>query len=460
MVEKILVVDDEVSMRKMLEILFTQEGFEVRCAESAEEAVTLLESSSYDMVISDIRMPGLSGLQLLKRIREAELQTDVVLMTAYASTDSAIKALKLGAFDYITKPFQVEELLNLAHHAFEKKSLLEENIHLMGKLTREHRFGEIVGSSPNMMALYGLIERVAPTVSTVLIQGESGTGKELIARTLHRLSPRARRPLVAVNCAGLPESLLESELFGHVKGAFTGAYSTKKGLFDVAMGGTLFLDEIADMSPAMQVKLLRVLQEKQIRPVGSGVEHPVDARIITATNQDLKKLVSEKTFREDLYYRVNVITLLLPPLRERVEDIPLITHYFMDKFARILGKETPAISPATMKLLESFAWPGNVRQLESAMERAMALLDGNTIEPMHLPDEIRGTKLLPHAGDVSLPEEGFMLNDAVEAFRAAHIRKAMKLEGGVMVRGARRLGISFRSMRYFVKKYGIQAKER
>ncbi len=456
--EKILVVDDESSMRKMLEILFTGVGYHVECAEDAEAALKAMSRSPFDLILSDIRMPGLSGLDLLKRLREEDSETDVILMTAYASTESAIEALKLGAFDYITKPFQVEELVNIVRHAFEKKTLREENRNLREELARTETFGEIVGGNSKMKALYSLLERVAPTSSTILIQGESGTGKELVARTVHQRSTRARKAFVAVNCGGLPETLLESELFGHVKGAFTGAVNSKRGLFDVAQGGTLFLDEVGEMTPAMQVKLLRALQEKRIRPVGSDEEHSTDARVIAATNQDLQKLMKEKRFREDLYYRINVISLRIPSLRERREDIPLLAHHFLDKYARLLGKDVPAISVEAMKILEAYDWPGNVRQLENVLERAMALIEGDGVEVRHLPEEILGVGRPLIREDVVIPEDEFSLNDAVESFRAAYIRKALEMENGVMVRAAERLGITFRSMRYFVKKYHLQVK--
>jgi DNA-binding NtrC family response regulator len=459
MPERILVVDDEASMRRMLEILFQQEGFETDCASSAEEALEALSRGTFDLVLSDIRMPGLDGMELLRRLKAEESQADVILMTAYASTESAIEALKLGAFDYITKPFQVEELVNIVRHAFEKKVLREENLRLREELARREQFGEIVGGSARMKAIYALIERVAPTMSTVLIYGESGTGKELIARTIHHRSPRARRPFVAVNCGALTETLLETELFGHVKGAFTGAHAAKRGLFEVAQGGTLFLDEVGEMTPAMQVKLLRALQERRIRPVGGDEERPVDTRVIAATNQDLPRLIQEKRFREDLYYRINVISLELPPLRERQEDIPLLVAHFLAKYGRIMARQVPVVSAEALRVLEHYRWPGNIRQLENVVERAMALLDGDRLETRHLPEEVRGVRLIADDRSVDDLPEGFSLNDAVEAFRAAHIRKALEMEGGVMTRAAERVGITFRSMRYFVKKYGLQARD-
>ena len=457
---QILIVDDEASMRKMLDILLTQEGYEVQTAPNAEAAMDALNLHPFDLVLSDIRMPGLSGIDLLRRLKAEDSQTEVVLMTAYASTESAIEAIKLGAFDYVTKPFQVDELVNIVRHALEKKALKEENVLLRVELSQQERFGEIVGGNPKMRQVYALIERIAPATSSVLIQGESGTGKELVAKAIHQRSLRNRHPFVAINCGGLPETLLESELFGHAKGAFTGAVATKKGLFDTASGGTLFLDEIGETSPAMQVKLLRALQEKRIRPVGGNEEHPVDARVLAATNQDLQKMVQEKRFREDLYYRVNVISIVMPPLRERREDIPLLVRFFTEKYARLWGKEVPALTQEAMRALEKYAWPGNVRELENVIERAMALAQGPRIERRDLPDEVRGFQSPSDTGGIDIPESGFLLDDVVERIRAGYVQKALELEGGVMVKAARRLGITFRSMRYLVKKYGLNAREK
>ena len=457
--EQILVVDDEVSMRRMLDILFRQEGYQVQTADSAEAALEAMNGRPFDLVISDIRMPGLSGVDLLRKLKGEDSQAEVVLMTAYASTDSAIEALKLGAFDYVTKPFQVEELVNVVRHALEKKALKEENVLLKVELSQQEKFGEIVGRNPRMRQIYAFIERIAPASSSVLIQGESGTGKELVARAIHQRSARAGRPFVAINCGGFPENLLESELFGHAKGSFTGAIATKRGLFDAASGGTLFLDEIGETSPAMQVKLLRALQERTIRPVGSEEEHPVDARVLAATNQDLQRMIQEKRFREDLYYRVNVISIQVPPLRERREDIPLLVRFFVDKYARLWGREAPVLTQEALRILERYPWPGNVRELENVVERAMALAQGQRIESRDLPDEVRGTHGAREVSGMELPESGFRLDDVIEATRAAYVQRAMELEGGVMVRAAKRLGITFRSMRYYVKKYGLQARE-
>ncbi|MCX7830861.1 MAG: sigma-54 dependent transcriptional regulator, partial [Acidobacteria bacterium] len=320
MKRKVLIVDDEKSMRDMLKILFEKEGFEAETAESGESALKLTSENTYDLVLSDIRMGNVSGLDLLREIKSDNNPPQVILMTAYASTETAIEALKLGAIDYIIKPFDVNELIHRVKNAIEKRTLFEENIELKAELLKEEGFEGIIGNNQKMLNIYSLVQRIAPTNSTVLIEGESGTGKELVAKAIHRSSTRKGKPFVSINCGGLPETLLESELFGYIKGAFTGAYASKRGLFDVAEGGSLFLDEIGDMTPLMQTKLLRAIQERKIRPVGSTQEHSIDVRLITATNKDLFSLVKQGLFREDLYYRINVVNIKIPPLRERKED--------------------------------------------------------------------------------------------------------------------------------------------
>ncbi len=456
MEEKILVVDDEESMRRMLTILLEEEGFPVEAVDSAESAIGALSKASYDLVLSDIRMPGLSGIDLLKWLREEELDSEVILLTAFASTDSAIDALKYGAFDYVTKPFQVDELLHIVRQALEKRSLRQENILLKADLSKKQSFGEIIGGNPKMRWIYNLIERIAPTPSTVLIEGESGTGKELVARAIHQRSLRNKRPFVTVNCAGLPETLLESELFGYIKGAFTGAYTTKKGLFDTASGGTIFLDEIGEMPLSMQVKLLRSLQEKRIHPLGASEDHSVDIRVIAATNSNLRERVNERTFRDDLYYRINVINIVVPPLRERKEDIPLLVHHFLQTYAEGMGRERMGISTEALRLLEEYGWPGNIRELENVIERAVAITPETILERGHLPDSVLGYRTRRTEDAVDIPSRGFDLNQAVEGFRRAYVQEALRLEGGVLKRAAKRLGITFRSMRYYVKKYHLE----
>jgi len=459
MTQKVLVVDDEKSMTQMLKILFEKEGIGVTTASSAEEALALIPQTHYDLVLSDIRMGRLSGTDLLRETRLLETPPDVILMTAYATAESAIEALKLGAVDYIVKPFDVDELLHRVMNVLEKRNLREENIRLRIELSQSDKFGELIGGNPAMQKIYAMIERIAPTNSTVLVQGESGTGKELVAKAIHSHSLRKNRPFVSVNSGGIPETLLESELFGYVKGAFTGALQTKKGLFDTATGGTLFLDEIGEMSPLMQVKLLRAIQEKTIRPVGATAEHDVDVRLIAATNRDLLAMVKQNGFREDLYYRINVINLSLPPLRERKEDIPMLVTHLVEKSSRAAGKEPPEVSPKTLELLESYDWPGNIRELQNVIERAIAIATGKVIEPFHIPENILGQSAPRKLFDIEIPGENFSLNDEVENIRSLYVRKALDMEGGNLTKAAKRLGITFRSMRYFVKKYRLGYRE-
>ena len=459
MAHRILVVDDEKSMTQMLKILFEKEGIEVATAPSAEEALALIPQAHFDLVLSDIRMGRLSGTDLLRETRKLETPPDIILMTAYATAESAIEALKLGAVDYIVKPFDVDELLHRVMNVLEKRTLLEENVRLKIELSKAERFGEIVGHNPAMQKIYSMIERVAPTNSSILVQGESGTGKELVAKAIHAHSLRKNRPFVSVNSGGIPETLLESELFGYVKGAFTGAVQSKKGLFDTAAGGTLFLDEIGEMSPMMQVKLLRAIQEKTIRPVGATSEHEVDVRLIAATNKDLLSMVKQNSFREDLYYRINVINISIPPLRERKEDIPMLVSHLAEKSSRAAGKPVPEVSPKTLEILESYDWPGNVRELQNVMERAIALATGKVIEPFHIPDNVLGFSSPKKLYDLDISGENFSLNDQIENIRSIYVRKALDVEGGSLTRAAKRLGITFRSMRYYVKKYNLGYRE-
>jgi len=459
MTRRMLIVDDETSMTQMLTILFEKEGIEVTTASSAEEALALIPQKHFDLVLSDIRMGKLSGTDLLREIKKFETSPDVILMTAYATAESAIEALKLGAVDYIVKPFDVDELLHRAMNVLEKRNLFEENIQLKVELSKVDKFGHLIGRNPEMQKIYAMIERIAPTNSSILVQGESGTGKELVARAIHNHSLRKNRPFVSVNSGGIPETLLESELFGYVKGAFTGAVQTKKGLFDMATGGTLFLDEIGEMSPMMQVKLLRAIQEKTIRPVGATAEHDVDVRLIAATNRDLFSMVKQNTFREDLYYRINVINLLLPPLRERKEDIPTLVSHLVEKSSRAAGKTAPNVSPKTMDILENYDWPGNIRELQNVVERAIAIATGRVIEPFHIPDNILGFSAPKKFLNLEISGDHFSLNDEIENIRSLYVRKALEIEGGNLTKAAKRLGITFRSMRYFVKKYNAGFRE-
>ena len=370
---RILVVDDERSMRELLAIVLRRDGYEVMLAENGRTALNELEREPVDLLISDIKMPDMSGVEVLRAAKRIDQDILGIMITAFASTDSAVEALRMGAYDYLSKPFDVDELKIVVRNALERRQLRQENLLLKRALQSSHQFSNIVGRSDVMQAVFKLIETVAPTNSTILVTGESGTGKELVARAIHFNSLRRDRPFVAVNCGALPEQLLESELFGHMRGAFTGAAANKKGLVEVAELGTIFLDEIAEMSPMMQVKLLRVLQERKFRRVGGTDELDANIRVITATNQDLPTLVAEGKFREDLYYRINVIQIELPPLRDRVEDIPLLAAHFLEKFREQMGKDVSAISQEAAACLERYEWPGNIRELENVVERAVAL---------------------------------------------------------------------------------------
>ena len=456
--ERILVVDDEKSMCDFLSIMLKKEGYAVATARDGSQAKNIIDKELIDLTIADIRMPDISGIELLEYIRQVSPETIVIMITAYASTETAIQALKLGAYDYITKPFNVDEIKIIIEKALEKKRLKEENIYLKKELQlrEKHRFGSIVGKNKKMVALYRLVEQIAPTSTTVLISGESGTGKELIARAIHNHSPRQDKQFVSINCGALPETLLESELFGYLKGAFTGATSNKKGLFEVANGGTLLLDEIGDMSPSMQVKLLRVLQDKIIRRVGGLQEIKVDVRIITSTNQDLQRLVEEKRFREDLFYRVNVMQIRIPPLRERKDDILLLANHFLNIYNQEVGKNIQGYHERTKAYLESYSWPGNVRELENMVERAVALETTDLIMPDRLPEKIYRDKLPSADSPYYLADEGMNLEEHITNVRKKFIASALEKAGGVQKRAASLLGMTFRSFRYFVKKYGLR----
>jgi DNA-binding NtrC family response regulator len=384
-----MVVDDDADTLTLLREVVTKEGYQVETAEDAETALQRLGEWQPDLVITDIHMPGMDGLALLAAVREKAPDILVILLTAYGSLKTAVDAIKSGAFDYLSKPFVVDDIRLVVRRALEHKKLVRENRSLRDQLRERYRFDNLVGSSPGMVAVYKLIARVAETDSTVLIQGESGTGKELIARAIHANSTRSSGPFVGIDTGSLAETLLESELFGHERGSFTGAIASKKGLLEQAHLGTCFLDEIADLSPVMQSKLLRSLQEREIRRVGSETPRAIDVRIIAASKKDLKPLVAAGTFREDLYYRLEVVTIALPPLRNRIEDIPLLSRYFVDKFGRNKEKPVTGISQETIPLLTRYLWPGNVRELEHVIERAIALTPHPIITPEDLPESIR-----------------------------------------------------------------------
>jgi len=455
--DTILIIDDEKSLLDVLSLVFKKEGYEVKTATSGGEALEILQNNTLDLVITDIRMPHISGMEILKYVKSNIPEVPVIVITAYGSIKQAVEALKVGALDYIVKPFDVEELKILVARGLERKHLELENILLKKDLKEKYRFEDMIGKSRLMQEIYVLIEKVAGTDSTVLITGESGTGKEMAARAIHNLSRRKDKPFVTINCAALPENLLESELFGHTKGSFTGAVSDKKGMFEVAHKGTLFLDEIGEMSPWTQVKLLRALQERKIRRVGGTEEIPVDVRVIAATNQDLKKRIEEGRFREDLFYRLNVISFEMPPLRKRIEDIPLLVKHFLQKYCQQMGKKMKRLAPEVIGIFETYPWPGNIRELENAIERIVAIEDRETITPACLPSEMldlgRKDELKVELGP------NFNLNNYLDNVAKKYILRALETSRGRLKRAAPLLGVSYRTLRYLMDKYGLKTKE-
>jgi two-component system response regulator PilR (NtrC family) len=454
--DKILVADDEQSMREFLDIMLKKEGYKVSLASNGEEVVKLIDNDLFDLVLLDIRMPKLDGITALKKIKAITPDTVVIMITAYASADTAIKAMKEGAYDYITKPFKVEEIKLIIKNALEKKNLQKENILLKQVVRDRYHFGNIIGQSPKMVVLYDLLEKVSPTKTNILIAGESGTGKELVAKAIHYNSPRKEKPFVTLNCGAIPESLIESELFGHMKGAFTDAIATKKGLFEVADEGTIFLDEISELPLLMQVKLLRVLQDKEFKRVGGTEDIRVDVRIISATNKDLEGAVKEKLFREDLFYRLNVIQIKLPPLRERKEDIPILANHFLKKYSEELNKNILNISPETHQILLHYEYPGNVRELQNIIERAVALEGGQELTATNLNSYLSEQPLLKKGSmDIEIPNEGIDLEKIVEDLERTLLLKALDKTKGIKKKAAELLHINFRSMRYRLEKYGL-----
>lgn len=453
--EKILVIDDEKSILDLLTVVFKKEGYQVETSLSATEGLGLIDKQDFDLILCDIKLQHMNGMEILERVKAKKPDLPVIMITAYGTIKQAVEALKAGALDYVVKPFDMEELKIIIAQGLEKKRLKEENVFLKNELREKYRFGNMIGKSKKMKEVYSLIEKIAGTDTTILIEGESGTGKEMAARAIHFLSRRCKGPFVSINCAALPENLLESELFGHMRGSFTGAVADKKGMFEVAHRGTLFLDEVGEMSPLTQVKLLRVLQEKRIRRVGGTEEIPVDVRIIAATNQDLKKKIEKGNFREDLFYRLNVISFKMPPLRKRREDIPLFVSYFLKKYCLGMGRKLKRIPPEVMKVFESYPWPGNVRELENVMERIVAIEERETITEESLPEEL----LTPHkkAETKFLFQPGFSLNEYLDDISRNQISQALKASEGSLRETASLLGINYRSLRYFIEKYGLKS---
>ncbi len=458
---KILVVDDEKGMRDFLSIMLKKEGYEVITADGGAEAIDLVKDNSLDLldlVITDIKMPRLDGLTVLSATRERDPHIPVIMITAFASTETAVEAMKKGAYDYITKPFKVDEIKLIVKKALEKKRLEEENIYLKGELKEKYQFSNIIGKSEKMMKIYDLIRKVADSKSAILISGESGTGKELVARAIHYNSNRRDMPFVSVNCGAMPENLLESELFGHEKGAFTDAYRDKKGLLEIANGGTFFLDEIGESPLSIQVKLLRVLQEMEFKKVGGTKDIKVDVRIIAAANKNLQEAVAKGRFREDLFYRLHVIPIDLPPLRERREDIPLLVDYFIGKFNKSGNKNIRGISHNALRIFENYNWQGNVRELENVIERAIVLETSDIIRLENLSDEIinKATRKKDLTTGFLSEEEVVDLEEILEKVEKDLLLIALKKSGGAMNKAAKLLNLSFRSMRYRLQKHDIK----
>jgi two-component system response regulator PilR (NtrC family) len=463
---RILLVDDEPSIRQLLSYRLRREGYEVMLAENGQEALALLAKGGVDLLVSDIRMPDMSGVEVLRRAKALDGDILGIMITAYASKETSVEALRLGASNYVEKggpefPAEVVEVVRKALEQRqirrERRELQQENVLLKRTLGTSHTFSNIIGRSQPMLEVFKLIEQVASTNSTIMVTGESGTGKELVARAIHYNSPRRERPFVALNCGALPETLLESELFGHARGAFTGAATNKKGLLEVGDHGTVFLDEIAEMTPMVQVKLLRVLQERRFRRLGGLEEIETDIRIIAATNRDLGQMVADGRFREDVFYRINVIPIHLPPLRDRREDIPLLAEHFLGRFRQQMGKSVSGISGEAMRYLQCYHWPGNIRELENVIERATALETSPVILPDSLPPVVRGLQVKASGQAlVDLPESGFDLEEHVQEIERGYLAAALRRAGGVQSRAAEILGMSFRSFRYYAKKYNLR----
>ncbi|VAX26564.1 Response regulator of zinc sigma-54-dependent two-component system [hydrothermal vent metagenome] len=457
---KVLIVDDEEIVRASCRKLLQPHGYRVSEAENAGSALKLMEATTFDLVLSDLKLPDASGIELLKDIKEVCPDTEVILLTGYGTVSTAVEAMKLGAYDYIEKPFRPEELVSLSGRAIERKSLREENIRLKKELSAQY-IKNIVGTSKAMEKVFRLIGTVAPTASTVLITGESGTGKELVARAIHYNSPRKDRPFVIIDCGTLAGELIESELFGHKKGAFTGAVTDKKGLIEEAEGGTLFLDEIGNLPLALQSKLLRVLQEKEYRPVGDKKASKVDSRFITATNKDLSGMVKAGTFREDLFYRLDIFPIHVPPLRERREDIPLLAYHFLNKYSDELGKEIKGISAEAMRILSSCRWPGNIRELENTIQRAILLADNDTIKPETLAfltpllTELSQTGHIPRNIEELKERKKDLREKSIEEVERVFILEALKRNEWNISKTASDVGMQRSNFHALIKKHGI-----
>ena len=457
MKSRILVVDDEESIREFLEIMLKKEGYEVTLAEDGQKAKDLLTKKTFDMIISDLQMPHVTGIELLKHVKETYPDTVFMLITAFGTTETAVEAMKMGAYDYLTEPFKIDEVRMNIQNALRSRNLEVENRTLKKELVKEYSFQNMVGNSPAMHAIYDMVKRVSQTPTNVLITGESGTGKEVVAKAIHYNGPLKDKPFVTVNCGAIPENLMESEMFGHKKGSFTGAVADKAGLFEVADGGTLFLDEVGELPLTIQVKLLRAIQERVIRRVGATEDMKVDVRIIAATNRNLEEMVSKGTFRQDLFYRLNVINIRTPGLRERREDVPLLANHFLKKYNERLGKNIGAISTEAMEILKKYDYPGNVRELENLIERTVALEGGATILPESLPPMVNTSsgRKMASSNEIEIGDDGVDLDKVMGQIEKELLVKAIHAAGGVKKRAAKLLHISFRSMRYRIEKYNL-----
>lgn len=454
MAARILVIDDEESMCNFMEIMLSKQGFDVDSTTSGPEGIELVKNQNFDLVIADLNMPQMSGIEVLRKTRSFKSDQEFIVMTAFASVDTAIEAMKEGAADYITKPFKVDEIMLVINKSISRRKLIEENTTLKKQLQGDNSFENFIGRSEAMTKVKKLAERVAGSDSTVLIRGESGTGKDLVARAIHSLSPRCSGPFVSINCAALPETLLETELFGHMKGAFTGAIKDKEGLFKVASGGSFFLDEVGNTSLAIQVKLLKVLEEKKITPVGSTKPIDVDIRLIAATNADLEEDVRLGRFRADLFYRLNVIPIDIPPLRDRMEDLPLLVDFFICKFCEKANIPTKNITDPALEVLRGHTWLGNVRELENVIERAILLNRTQTLEPADFPERLSVTS------DVSIVQEADPLTPTLESIEKAYIHFVMSQTDGKKSEAARILGIDTSTLYRKIQRYDLKSDEK
>ena len=455
---RILVVDDEESIREFLDIMLRKEGYDVTCVEDGQYAIDILTKKSFDMIISDLQMPRVTGMELLEHVKQNYPELMFMMITAFGTTETAVDAMKKGAYDYITKPFKLDEVrINIAN-ALRSRSLEFENRTLKRELNKEYSFQNLVGNSNAMHSIYEMIKRVSGTPTNVLITGESGTGKEMIAKAIHYNGPLKDKPFITVNCGAIPESLMESEMFGHKKGSFTGAVADKAGLFEVADGGTLFLDEVGELPITIQVKLLRAIQERVIRRVGGTEDAHVNVRLIAATNRDLEQMVETQDFRQDLFYRLNVIQIKSPPLRERREDVPSLAEHFLKKYNDRLGKTVNTISQDAMDVLKKYDYPGNVRELENIIERTVALEAGASILPESLPPFVKtksGARQMVSSEGIEITDEGIDLDKVIGQIEKELIIKSIHAANGVKKKASKLLGITFRSMRYRVEKYNL-----